>query len=594
MFNIYGNGERGLKSLDLEEYAPMLISLGMRIPGGMVILSGVLSEIIQELGLTEFSSEDEIKKADCPDCILEINNQILDEMEESVPYAVRSSALSERGGIGIYRTTFFVKNGNRKVDLQILWEKEREVYASEFSPDALAWREKMEQSFGMEIFIQKVPGFILEDHFLPATAGVAYTSYQGLITIRIVVGLGTKAVAGKGLLYYEPPDKHGNFHRELWDQTKADAINLKTGEVEEIDTDYGEIHEKINSVTFHRFFEKLTALKEKGNFSLEWAITGDDIDIVQCAPYIDRLSDGNKEVDAEKYFLLADAVEDVLNAGRADCNGVVYVSAWSPDIAEMLESLNKRMKDYLLIVPQTALSTLADMSTVKEMRKAELFSTYQKPIGLKFRHFSNTLAVLEEQWHLSQERREMLHLLGERVVDHARGRGGASHFQQLCARANILFMGAVFDHLRLASLPGETEYFEGIHVWDTKAIVIVDGTGKTGQVYISKEANTIEYSPRWLEDWSMALRLVANQLGEKGQQELAGHFYNIHYAIGNDDSPVGFDPYKPESLILEECGAEGLAASADVVIENIHLVEEEGDEEKFKEYLREFKRRLKQ
>jgi len=138
------------------------------------------------------------------------------------------------------------------------------------------------------------------------------------------------------------------------------------------------------------------------------------------------------------------------------------------------------------------------------------------------------------------------------------------------------------------------EYLAGITVWDTESIMTVDGQAKEGFVYISKEANAIEYSPRWLEDWSMELRKVANDLQKKDQDELANHFFNIHYAIGNDDSPVGFDPYKPEPLILEECRAEGLAASADAVIANIQLVEQEGNEERFVEYLREFKRRLKQ
>jgi len=590
MFKVFGSGKKGGKAEDLEKYADIISSSGMKTLDSLIILSDVFLEVMKALGLNETSVSEEFDDAKCPDCLRKINEEILNEMKVRVPYAIRSSALSERGGTGIYKSTFFVKTGNQENDLEELWNKEKEVYASEFTTDAKLWRKRVSGSIGMAILIQEVFGIEVEGCLLPALAGTAYTSYQGLLTIRVVKGLGTRAVKGEGMIYNLPPDDVAIFYRELWEQDRADAIDLITGETEEIYADYEEIYGAISYKAFTGFFEKLAKIKQHGDFSLEWVIADkkSDIVVVQCSPYEDRLA-GDMSIDKDRYFLLAAGI-DVLHSGRANCRGLVYVHHWDQNAAAILESLNDKMKDYLLIVPQEALSTLADIPTRYE-------GVYSEVTGLKFRHFSNASAVVEEQRHLTEEHREGLRLIGEHAVDHTGGRGGATHFEQLCTRINILFLGAEFDTTPLLILPGRMEYPEGITAWDTESVMLTDGQAKQGFVYIAKDAKDNRYSPSQLVDWSMALRQVADDLSEDDiKTELANSFYCAHYSIGDEDSPVvDFDPFWIDPVVLREYGISEIIKSLGDVTMHLDLMGEMSDEEKedFKQYLNEFVEHLK-
>ncbi len=125
MLKTYGQGQKGLKADDLEKYAKLITSLGMKVPDGMVILDGVFFQVMDTLGLTESSSSDNVLGAECPKYLVEMNREIVSEMKVGVPYAIRSSALSERGGTGIYHTSFFIPTGNQVDDLTQLWNKEK-------------------------------------------------------------------------------------------------------------------------------------------------------------------------------------------------------------------------------------------------------------------------------------------------------------------------------------------------------------------------------------------------------------------------------------------------------------------------------------
>ena len=478
MLKLYGDGQKGLKAEDLEVYEKMITSLGMKIPDGIVILTGIFFQIMKALGLTEKSPAKLLLEAKCPEGIATINGEILTEMKVGVPYAIRSSALSERGGTGIYHTSFFVPTGNRDNDLNGLWNKEKEVYASELTQDAKAWREKNKAQMGMAVLIQEVKGYKFENYFLPQIAGVAYTSYQGLLTIRVVVGLGTKAVNGEGIIFNVQPDSALHFGREIWDQESAACIDITTGELAEVNTHHEEVHCAIDYRTFCDLFKKLTELKKHGDFSLEWTITDDGITVVQCAPYKDRLP-GDMNVDASQYFLFAEG-SDVLHSGKAVCNGLVYVHGWSNNTASMLEVLNGRLKNYLLIAPQDALSDLARIGLDEE--------TQQQKVQLGFHHFSNAGAVIEKQIQYTDDQKEKMRMiLGRSTADHSRGMG-ASHFQQLCTRSDILFLGTSFDSTPLLAIPGRMDYGEGIAVWEIESVMVVDGTKKQGYVYVAKQA----------------------------------------------------------------------------------------------------------
>lgn len=564
MFHVYGSGHKGLKVDDLEKYAELIISLGMKIPEGAVILTDVFFRFLEVSGLTERSGSKDVRKAVCPDFLADFNLQIIRKMKAGVPYAIRSSALSERGGTGIYHSSFFVCSGNESVDLASLWEKEKEVYASEFTTDARAWRKKVNLPVGMAILIQEVAGYKFADWYLPGLAGTAYSSFEGLPSVRLVVGLGTKAVKGDGLLYNSLPEDNFGFSREIWNLEGADAVNLLTGTVKGIDTHQQEVHSAAKYSTFKRLFGIVVELKKQGDFSMEWAIVGDDIHIVQFAPYEDKLP-GDQKVGKDKFFLLTRGT-DVLNSGKATCKGVLLIRTWSNNTAAMVEYLNGQLSGYLLIAPQQAFSLLSGIGLNRETR--------EENVRLGFSHFSNAAAVIELQQHYDKDRRLELAGCGIVLADHSGGKG-ATHFQQLCSRSDILYMGCELDLSPLLALAGCMRYSDDVLAWETEAIVVVDGIKKEGFVYIAKESKNHQYSPTQIRDWSMNLREAANMLldGLK-QPALANPFYMVHYAIGNDDSPVGFDPYAiDEQILVHSGGKDGLSASIRTVIDNLQYVE---------------------
>lgn len=556
LFEIFGTGKLGLKVDDLNQYSDLVASVGMSIPEGIVIATGIFDQLTVEVKFEEPSEE--IEKHECPDFLLSINEEVLDRLEVGKPYAIRSSALSERGGTGIYKSTFFLPTGNKTEDLKNLWRCEVAVYASEFTHDARLWRERNKAPIGMAILIQPVVSFRFEENFLPALSGTAYTSYNGLLTIRAVIGLGTQAVDGSGIVYNCTSDHVLHFQREMWEQEEADTISL-TGEIGKTHTHYPEIFGEIarGFEAFNGIFEKLAQLQKQGNFYLEWAIVDGKVFVVQLATYEDRLA-GDVSFDSSNYFLLMKG-NDILHSGRATCKCIVYVHEWSLEISQVVEHLNETIGDYLLIVPQDALSQLADIHIHGHR--------------LAFRHFSNALAVVEKQRAYTQSQSLMLAQIGKSRADHS-NRMGASHFSQLCDRTNILFIGGEFDSTPLFVLPGGMDYRNGIGItiWDVATEVVVDSSKEEGFVYISKLAKKCEYSLYQLQDWSEALRSVANGMGDSEDQTMANHFYAVHYAIASDDNPVGFDPFKLDETAVAEFGWNG------GIIESLKAVIANGDQ----------------
>ncbi|MBN1397617.1 MAG: PEP/pyruvate-binding domain-containing protein, partial [Bacteroidetes bacterium] len=126
------------------------------------------------------------------------------------PIIVRSSSLLEdRLGAafsGKYKSLFLANQGTKEERLEALMDAIAEIYASTFSPDAIAYRAErglLDFHEEMGIMIQQVVGTKVGHYFLPAFAGVAFSSNEfrwssrikredGLI--RMVPGLGTRAV----------------------------------------------------------------------------------------------------------------------------------------------------------------------------------------------------------------------------------------------------------------------------------------------------------------------------------------------------------------------------------------------------------------
>jgi hypothetical protein len=136
-------------------------------------------------------------------------SMVLDDLGDK-PIIVRSSSLLEdRLGSafsGKYKSLFLANRGDKEQRMEALLDAIAEVYASTFGPDPIEYRASrglLDFHEEMGIMIQEVVGQKVGKYFLPAFAGVAFSTNEfrwsprikrddGLI--RMVPGLGTRAV----------------------------------------------------------------------------------------------------------------------------------------------------------------------------------------------------------------------------------------------------------------------------------------------------------------------------------------------------------------------------------------------------------------
>lgn len=543
IFTVFGDGLIGRKTADLGNYSSLIKSLSFYIPKSFIITDDIFSSFASQFKTCQ--TPEQFKKFTCPPVLKTINEALLDQLDIEQAYAVRSSALAERGGTGIYETSFFWVTGERKKDLKNLWQRQRLVYASEISRDAELWRQKMKMPEGMAILIQPVVGKKWGQFFFPSLSGLAYTSYGSKITVRAVVGLGTKAVNGDGALYHGAPTKKEFFdycrQRKYGDAVRACGSSSypttgfrtkRSGLQKELEADFS---------AFTSLFPKLEELKKEGNFYFEWAIKDGKIYIVQFSPYEEKVPD-YLAFDGQNHNLLFSggdliAGNNELYSGRASCKLLVYVRDWTKETAMVLNSLNEVTKNYLLIIPDKALSTLADIEG--------------NPFC--YRHFSQALAVVEKQRHIPAADRHLCISYGIVLPDHTNGTG-ASHFAELCERSDILFFGGEFSEDFLQKLPpaSDSRANRGILIWKIPSEVIVNKNSGLGQVFIPKEWKpSHSYQANVLRVWADILRVQASRY-ERIDADFSNSLYDISYAIIPDHDAAQFDPFKVEEEILND------------------------------------------
>lgn len=248
---------------------------------------------------------------------------------------------------GKYKSLFLANQGSKAERLTALKDAIAEVYASIVGPDPIEYRKErglLDFKEEMAILIQEVVGEKCGKYFFPAFAGVAFSNNEfrwsarikrddGLV--RLVPGLGTRAVDRLSNDYpvLVSPGKPGirvNASTEeilKYSPKNIDLINLETNsfETHSIDSllklyqDSFPGFEKIFSVYEHNFFTEksgfsidferdvliptfnslikntnfmqkintiLEILKEKLStpVDIEFAVTGDDIYLLQCRP----------------------------------------------------------------------------------------------------------------------------------------------------------------------------------------------------------------------------------------------------------------------------------------------------------------------
>lgn len=184
-------------------------------------------------------------------------SMMLEELRD-VPLIVRSSTLLEDGVgaafSGKYKSLFIANQGSKKKRLEELTNAIAEVYASVFNADPVEYRAErglLDYNEQMGIVVQEVVGKRVGKYYLPAFAGVAFSSNEfrwsprikredGLL--RIVAGLGTRAVDRVSDDYpiLASPGVPGLKVNVTYEETvryspkKIDVINLETNSFETI------------------------------------------------------------------------------------------------------------------------------------------------------------------------------------------------------------------------------------------------------------------------------------------------------------------------------------------------------------------------
>jgi len=227
-----------------------------------------LNELIEQKYKTIEQIRDEypnivqvFKNSNFPPNIISGLALVLDEFGDK-PIIVRSSSLLEdRVGAafsGKYKSLFLANQGNKEERLNALLDAIAEVYASTFGPDPVEYRKErglLDFHEEMAIIIQEVVGTKVGDYWLPAFAGVGFSTNEfrwspriqrnnGLL--RLVPGLGTRAVDRVSddfpiLVSPGQPNLRVNLSTDeilRYSPSKVDVINLKTNTFETIDFEF--------------------------------------------------------------------------------------------------------------------------------------------------------------------------------------------------------------------------------------------------------------------------------------------------------------------------------------------------------------------
>ncbi len=583
---LYGQ-HSGLKFKDLNTFKPLCEQAGARVIESLVIGVNYFDNFVKENGLNPQSTFEQASISNITTELSTINKEILTSLPKERPLAlaIRSSEISEGGGSGIFGTEFLVLHDTSNAE-ELLWQAELKVYLSEWSPDAQAFRQKHNQPMGMEIMIQILQGRNFGNYFAPFLAGSAYTSYNGQALIRITFGLGTRAVnsdatviQGNGLLK--------DWSVSLLKTQTIDALNLNgaTNGFEQISlpNDWKKFLTAEPILELQRI---LNYLRQKGDFYIEWCMSdyfGSDLTILQIAPFEDKETKSlNIESTPGKELCSG---TDIVNHGEKECQIIVLIDNWHSENRSWQQMVNKRLSNYVLILPQTA------------------FTSMSRELTVSYADFSNASVLIESQHTNSPVEESLLRQQGISVIDHTENRGGM-HFQQVCSREDILFLGGFLRRELFAKHEPFLSYNRGgVKIYKVPTKTINDTTCTKGTIYmtggfLSAPKYSFEDINRFAEilyDTASSIEREASADGSDLIKNLVNSFYTIHFAIFNDDL-INFDPFKI-NWDTAEVNPVDLISYINLVIENAEIYAKADSEELIREgglidYLTELKTKI--
>ena len=500
------------------------------------------------------------------------NRQILSDFLPGTCLAIRSSTVGENRGVGVYSTFFMVTSVDIETDLEALTKFELLIYADYFganSRDFLADK-FLSPNGGVGLLVQKVIGDQHGEFFMPAISGVA-TAINGELTLRLVIGLGTKAVEMKDAIVI----KRNNLRPEviknaLFSLRQAEAIGLTEGKVFLTDLEAkGNVFlidiEREGKKKIIQEVDKLTALIESWQkldnlgkpYYWEFAVTGasEHPQILQAnreEPFDERAT----ELGPITGRVIAES-NDVVNVDTKTGRGIVHLNLSGVTLEDLkhLHLFNQTNRDYLLIIDDILFS--------QSLRRGG---------GLGLGHFSNAAGVIERQ--RVRDNRILYQLDQINHVD----RGG-THFIEICKRNDILFQGVVtppWDETLEEALGPFSERFGQFGAYWAIEYKMTN-TKDEGRVEVYGEVFKREYSREKLHRWIDELKIVAEIL-EPEDKVASDAFYNFSYhlitAVGH--SVADYDPYGFVDQLLPESLQE-LRIGFDLIFQSLYLTESYAD-----------------
>ncbi len=378
----FGGKVEGLLAFEKEKVP------GIEVVPGKAIGASFFRQFTQQNGFDDKTLPHDIYHAGkLPDELQKINRQILSDFPSGTCVAIRSSVVGENGGVGIYSSFFMVTTGDIEADLNTLAKLELQIYADYFSYDS---RDYLGDKFlnpndGVGLLVQEVIGDQYGEFFMPAISGVA-TTINGELTLRLVLGLGTKAVEIKEAIVI----KRNNLRQEviekaLFSMQEAEMISLTERKPILVPLEYDWKVRMVRQVgKLMRLIEDWKNLEKNGTaYYWEFAVaeTHDHPQILQVNPE-KSFDEKTVELGPVTGRIICESKNDVVNTGETSGRGIVYInlSGFTPGDLNELFRFNQRNQGYLLIVNDTLFSYVA----------------HQNRLNLK--HFSNAAGVVERQF----------------------------------------------------------------------------------------------------------------------------------------------------------------------------------------------------
>lgn len=527
------------------------------VPGNAIGAS-FFREFILENKFDENSWPNDVNRTGkLPDKLREANRQILSSLSPGTCLAVRSSVVGENEGVGVYSSYFMVVSGDIETDLETVGRLELGIYADYFSYDS---RDLLADKFldtnegGVGLLVQKVVGDQYGEFFMPAISGVV-TFINGELALRVVLGLGTKAVEMRDAIVL----KRDNLRQEIIERAllslrEIEVISLTANKLVLGSPEYDWSVVAIAQVgKLMKLVKAWQSLEVRGKpYYCEFAVTDahDHPQILQVnreEPYDEKTS----ELGPVTGRVMCES-NDVVNTGTKVGRGIVHLdlSGSAPENLQHLFQFNMTNKDYLLIVNDV----LFDEATYKTR--------------LNISHFGNAAGVVERQL---VRQRKPFHLWGG--LDHV-GRGG-THFVEVCKRRDILFQGCVvrlWDKSLEEALGPFSERFGPFGgYWDLE--YKMTNTNNEGRVEIYGETVKREYSREKLLLWIDELRSAAEILESEDETTSPVFYFLTGYLFAAAGQSVAdYDPYGfVDQLLLETL--QGLEAGFDAIFKRLDLTD---------------------